>query len=187
MSGVLAGSPVPPKATVYLTCPCQCSACKLQTHAQMHTVYVEQQHVPLRAPLRRHGPALSPDPTQRPHGTNYTLFSLCGNLKTRPGASSDITLYPLDRTCYSWKLGLQWKPFWPEQIRPTNCCGDCEELSTIHPDIASSWERERQGKKKTVSVLQRWSKNGHEVNEQTLQAPFYPTDLHIYTFTIQQW
>lgn len=42
----------------------------------------------------------------------------------------------------SWKLGLQWKPFWSKCIRPTNCGGDLEKLCSIHLDSASSWKRE---------------------------------------------
>lgn len=67
-----------------------------------------------------------------PRGTN-SHFGFCfhlGTWKHSEGRGEFVTLQCADWTQRklsgendSWKLGLQWKPFWPCLVRPTDYCG----------------------------------------------------------------
>lgn len=106
------------KATVYLTCPHQCSACKLRNPQQAmgHLSHTWDQLHPTLFLWRS---------SSRPRSTRWHHSVLTEH-----------------KAMDSWKLGLQWKPFWSKHFRPTNCRGDLEELNSIHPDSASNWKRE---------------------------------------------
>lgn len=67
-----------------------------------------------------------------PRGTNCH-FGFCfylGTWNDNEGRGEFVTLQCADWTQRklsedndSWKLGLQWKPFWPGWVRPTDSCG----------------------------------------------------------------
>lgn len=144
------------KATVYLTCPHQCSACKLRTPQQAmgHPSNTWDQLHPSLFLWRS-----SSRPWNMPWST--------------PWHHSVLTEH---KAMDSWKLGLQWKPFWSKRFRPTNCSGDLEELGSIHPDSASSWKREGWKNKLPQKDLgpstlkQTWTGSQWK----TLPAPSYP-------------
>lgn len=141
------------KATVYLTCPHQCSACKLRTPQQAmgHPSNTWDQLHPSLFLWRS---------SSRPWSTQWHYSVLTEH-----------------KAMDSWKLGLQWKPFWSKHFRPTNCSGDLEELGSIHLDSASTWKREGWYNKlpQKDSV---WSFNNEQTRTgsqwKTLPAPSYP-------------
>lgn len=99
-----------------------CPSIKLQSTSPVHISAVHVSSDPHRAGC---GPAIT-------HGTNSTPSVCSDTHRQGQGAPGDITVPAEHKAMDSWKRELQWKPFWPNFYRPTNCHGDLEELSRAH-------------------------------------------------------
>lgn len=106
---------------------------------------------------------------------------------TRPGNRLWLHIVSIESNVTMTEHGLQWKPFWPNEVRPTNCSkGDCEVNQQYSPGYSFIQKEERTRMKnnklcqKEISALHWWSRNGHEDTMSTFLSPRFTLQIELH-------